>query len=179
MWTHTSNTHTPHVHVKNSTWYCLSDRITVALCITITLSLLLSSLLPLLVLLLIATEFDFVLFQFYSVTILFYLRLVCVSGPGIGQVFSHRTNIPSLILVLWDCLLSSPDWPWIWVLLDDRHSWDDRHILLMPGTKPEFERNSSEPYVSSIQNTVSLPPDFTSLSHSILILTYAGDQIQV
>lgn len=167
---HTNSKHTPHVHVKNSTWYGLSDRITVTLCITIAV-ILLSSLLPLLVLLLTATEFDFVLFGFYSVTILFYLWLVGVSVPGIGQVLSHWTNIPSLKLMLWDWgLLSSPDWPWIWVLLDDRHSWDDRHILPIPGTKLEFERNSSEPYVSSIQNTVQLPPDFPSLSHPVLIL---------
>lgn len=53
------------------------------------LLLLFFALLPLLVLLLIATEFDFVLFLFYSATILFYLRLVCVSVPGIGQVLSH------------------------------------------------------------------------------------------
>lgn len=69
---HTNSKHTPHVHVKNSTWYGLSDRITVTLCITIAV-ILLSSLLPLLVLLLTATGFDFVLFGFYSVTILFYL----------------------------------------------------------------------------------------------------------
>lgn len=53
------------MHVKNSTRYYLSDGITVILCITIAVILLLSSLLPLLALLLVATEFDFVLFGFY------------------------------------------------------------------------------------------------------------------
>lgn len=110
MWAQT-NKHTPHVHVSSTgTVWVVGSQLPFVL-----LLLLFFSLLPLLVLLLIATEFDFVLFLFYSATILFYLRLVCVSVPGIGQVLPHWTNIPRLILMLWDWgLLSSPDWPWIW-----------------------------------------------------------------